>query len=262
MKSPFPGMDPYLEMHWRDVHTSSMVYARDQLQDQLPGDLLARVEEGVSIDVGSGPRTVYPDVRVVEDLAESPWQPSAVATASVVVAEPVLVPVDDQLTERHVEIIDPESGNRVVTAIEVLSPSNKEPAEGRLAYRLKQHEYLTGGVNLVEVDLLRGSGFVLAYSPERLSPASGTVYHICIRRIRAPHVAAVYRAPLRQRLPIVGIPLRPTDKDVTLDLQQLIDLCYQRGRYWTIDYRQPLAPRLPDEDARWADELLREKGRR
>lgn len=25
MKSPLPGMDPYLEMHWLDVH-SSLIY--------------------------------------------------------------------------------------------------------------------------------------------------------------------------------------------------------------------------------------------
>lgn len=35
MKSPFPGMDPYLEAHWRDVHTRLIVYASDQLRSQM-----------------------------------------------------------------------------------------------------------------------------------------------------------------------------------------------------------------------------------
>ena len=36
MKSPFPGMDPYLEEFWPDVHASLIIYARDQLEEQLP----------------------------------------------------------------------------------------------------------------------------------------------------------------------------------------------------------------------------------
>ena len=31
-KSPFPGMDPYLEQFWRDVHHALITYSRDQLQ--------------------------------------------------------------------------------------------------------------------------------------------------------------------------------------------------------------------------------------
>ena len=40
MHSPFPGMDPYLERYWRDVHASLLIYARDQLEDQLPNNLI------------------------------------------------------------------------------------------------------------------------------------------------------------------------------------------------------------------------------
>ncbi len=39
MPSPFPGMDPYLEDHWRDVHTRLVVYICDALQDTVPSDL-------------------------------------------------------------------------------------------------------------------------------------------------------------------------------------------------------------------------------
>src|SRR5262245_3320500 len=50
MTSPFPGMDPYLEQHWGDVHSSLIIYARDQLRRKLPGDLRARVEERVFVE--------------------------------------------------------------------------------------------------------------------------------------------------------------------------------------------------------------------
>lgn len=65
--------------------------------------------------------------------------------------------------------------------------------------------------------------------------------------------------PLRARLPVVPIPLRPADADVALELQPVIDQCYQRGRYSAIDYRQEVAPPLAAADARWMDELLRER---
>src|SRR5438094_263785 len=65
--SPFPGMDPYLEAHWGDVHHRFVIYASDQIQPQLPADLRARVEERVSIESPSdGNWNVIPDVRVVE----------------------------------------------------------------------------------------------------------------------------------------------------------------------------------------------------
>src|SRR5438132_8180930 len=68
MPSPFPGMDPYLEAHWRDIHASLIIYARDSLQGVLPGSLRARVEESVLLEtpLGIGDHALYPDVRVVE----------------------------------------------------------------------------------------------------------------------------------------------------------------------------------------------------
>ena len=67
MKSPFPGMDPYLERHWRDVHHRLITYASDTIAAALPRDLCARVEERILIDVSmKSRRGVYPDARVVE----------------------------------------------------------------------------------------------------------------------------------------------------------------------------------------------------
>ena len=61
-------MNPYLEQHWRDVHTTLMVYLRDQLQAELPAGLWASVEEEVTIDddQSESARRVRPDVYVAE----------------------------------------------------------------------------------------------------------------------------------------------------------------------------------------------------
>src|SRR5580692_8048204 len=126
MASPFPGMDPYLEAHWRDVHASLIIYARDALQGVLPRSLRARVEEQVLLETpkGLGDHPLYPDVRVVEYTSKRGLETRP--KASVAVAEPLLVDTEpESISETYLEIIDRESGNHVVTVIEFLSPSNK-----------------------------------------------------------------------------------------------------------------------------------------
>src|SRR5687768_17494693 len=78
-RSPFPGMDPYVEPHWLDMHTALVAEARTSLNDRLPDDLIASVEERVAIEAPDGEARVFgPDVRVFEPasaeaaLAESP----------------------------------------------------------------------------------------------------------------------------------------------------------------------------------------------
>lgn len=51
MKSPFPGMDPYLERHWRDVHATLVVLSRGMLQPQLGAGLRARIEERLVVEL-------------------------------------------------------------------------------------------------------------------------------------------------------------------------------------------------------------------
>ncbi len=263
MKSPFPGMDPYLEAYWGDIHTSLIVYARNQLNAQLPDDLQARVEESLAVqEEDERIHTVYPDVTIVEEPEVMPGD-GGLATATITVAEPVLVAVaDEPRTERHLEIVDVSDGGRVVTAIEILSPANKANVDGQVAYIRKQREYLDAGINLVEIDLIRAGGFVLAIAPERLPASCRTPYLVCTRRANRPAYAELYPLPLRQSLPNIPIPLRPSDKDVVLQLQPLLDACYHDGRYHRINYRADPTPRLGEADARWVDEVLRSKGLR
>jgi hypothetical protein len=116
---------------------------------------------------------------------------------------------------------------------------------------------------LVEIDLLRAGQWVLAV-PEHLVPAEyRTPYRVCVSRAAADWLGEVYRVPLRQRLPVLKVPLRPSDADVLLDLQALIKQSYRTGGYdQDIDYQAEPEPPLTPDDARWADALLRRKGRR
>ncbi len=263
MPSPFPGMDPYLEQYWRDIHASLIIYARDQLQAQLPGDLRARVEERVFVESPQGrERTIYPDVRVIE-RGRGKATPSA-AEAGAAVAEPLVIHLPDEpVTETYIEIIDVGPGKRVVTVIEVLSMSNKQSGEGQALYLRKREELKQGGVSLVEIDLLRAGKRIVMLAPESIPPSHRTTYQVCVRRSWRPLAVEVYRVPLQERLPTIKAPLRQTDADVLLDLQALIDQCYRNGGYdadldYTVDPNPPLDP----PEAAWAEALLRSQGRR
>lgn len=260
MKGPFPGMDPYLEAHWGDVHTRLVTYASDQIQAKVPGDLRARVEEQITVhtvEIEERDRLFVPDVLVVERPGGLATQPEH--ETSLTVVEPLLVPIElEERTHRWVEIIDRTSGNRVVTAIEFLSPTNNF-GDGCRKYHKKQQELLDGGVNLVEIDLLRAGGYMLAAPPHEVPDTYKYPYRISVVRATNRWQAEVYRTSLREPLPAIRIPLRPSDDDVRLDLQSLIDQSYSNGGYNDIDYRRDPEPPLVGNDAAWADSLLKEK---
>ena len=255
-------MDPWLELFWRDVHARLIIYIADHLQLQLPEPLVARAEEDVCVDAeAEEPRMLRPDVSLAEDHPEEGGGGVATLAPPSRVVEPLLFRAAEPEVHRRVEIIDPASGGRVVTAIEVLSPSNKLPGKPRLAYESKQRDFLASGVNFVEIDLVRQGEWVFSMDEALLPASKRAPYMVCVFRATRPEFHAIYPLPLRERLPRIAIPLRARDRDVVLDLQKVIDQAYQGGRYNRTDYRRPLKPPLPPEDAAWAAKLLRKAKR-
>jgi hypothetical protein len=257
-------MDPFLEWHWGDVHTSLTTYARDQLTVQLPSDLRVRVEEYVAVDEENGDAIAFvPDVRVEERRVSRETEREGGTATAVAVAEPLVVPLRiEPQTLRYLRIVDVRRGNRLVTAIEFLSLANKKVKKGRAAYRKKQRKLIAGDANLVEIDLLRSGAYVLR-APQDFVPLDyQRPYRICVYRSRRPDSAEVYRVSLREPLPTIRVPLRERDADVYLNLQELITKSYENGQYDDIDYKAEPKPPLDADDARWADSLLRERGLR
>ena len=251
MPSPFPGMDPYLEAHWRDVHAGLVVYASDALQGLLPAALRARVDERVLL-------------QNPESLGDQPRRTQARPERSAAIGLPLLVEAETEpVSETYVKIIDRESGNRVVTVIEFLSPSNKSPGPNREQYLRKQREICSSDANLVEIDLNRFGTHTLAFALVNVSQKVRTPYMACVRRVTRRGLAEVYPMLLWQRLPIVKIPLRPNDADVPLDLQSLVEQCYRNGGYeGTLNYAADPDPPLSGADEEWANQWLYEKGLR
>jgi hypothetical protein len=254
-------MDPYLERHWGDIHTSLVTYARDQLQKVLPRDLRARVEERLVVTHWDQPRSLFADVRVIETERRS--RRPARSAGGVAVAQPLVIELaDESETQRFVEIREVSSDSRLVTVLEVLSPSNKRSGDGQEQYSRKQEELRHAGVNLVEIDLLRGGDWVVAVPIDAIEPNLRTEYRVVVRRGWRRLQAEYYPIALSDRLPAIKVPLRPTDSDVPLDLQALLGQCYENGGYDDIDYTKRLEPPLRSAAARWTAQLLRRAGRR
>jgi hypothetical protein len=254
-------MDPYLEKHWGDVHTRLITYASDHLQKVLPRDLRARVEERLVVTGIGRPRRIFPDVRIFE-TRRKPRRP-ANGAAGLAVAEPMLIELPGEPeTQRFIEIRDVSTGSRLVTVLEVLSLSNKQPGDAQEQYLRKQQELLQAGVSLVEIDLLREGDWIVAVPYERLTRKARTLYRVAVRRGWRYMEAEYYPISLQSKLPTIQVPLRPTDRDAPLDLQALLEQCYENGGYDDIDYNREPEPPLPPAAARWATKLLRRLRRR
>ena len=261
--NPFPGMNPFLQQFWSDVHGTLITYIRDALSGELPVDLSARTEERVAVTSDEKPKAYRADVAVVEAWQRGfppVWIPDGTDAAALAVAEPLVFP-DEPEPERWIEIRDVRG--RLITVIEVLSPVNKR-VDGWIAYKQKQRDFLAAGVNLVEIDLIHGGSHVTAISLEWLTFPPGTCHHICVTRtlLEGSNRREVYLCPLREPLPNFRVPLRLSDPDVPLALQPLIDRCYQAGRYWQIDHTANPEPPVAEVDRAWLDERLRAAGLR
>lgn len=255
--NPFPGMNPFLERGWSDTHTTLIGYIRDALaQGHLPEGLRARAEEHLLVEDQDEERhTARADVSVVESWkrgVKPTWSDGGEMTSADVLAEPKLV-ARETAVDRWVEITT--ANGRLVTVIEVLSPANKS-GSGRERYLKKRETYEEAGVNVVEIDLLRGGARTVAAMAEMPREAV-TLYTICVFRAAKSERFEVYHWGLRDRIPAFAVPLRPDDPDAPLDLQPLIDRAYELGYYWQ-DNPSParLVPPLVGEEADYVTERL------
>src|SRR5262249_13038687 len=165
--------------------------------------------------------------------------------------------IAEEHREAFVEIYEATPEQRLVTCVEVLSPSNKRPGTpGWDLYLRKRQSLLLGGVhgvNLVEIDLLRGGQRLPMLDPWPASP-----YTLLVARAELFRVCKVWPAHFQRPLPPIPVPLTKPDPALPLNLQPMIEAIYRRFRYArSIDYTRPLTPALGPEDTAWLQEQLR-----
>jgi hypothetical protein len=256
MRPPFPGMDPWLEHPdlWPDVHNRLIMAISDTLMPRIRPRYVVRVEARTtklsSLDVD---RMYRPDVAIRAGTLAVSGQEAGVAVLEhpEVKKSQVIVPIIDEIEETFLTIQE-VSGRKLVTAIEVLSPTNKKTKKPRAQYLDKRYEFLRAKVNFVEIDLLRGGQPMPLEDP----PASSD-YRILICRPKLSRSADLFRFSIRTPIPTIPIPLLPGDAEPNLELNEILHALYERASYdLSIDYQQPPQPRLRKEDKLWAATIL------
>jgi len=258
MPSPLPGMAPFLEgEEWEDFHTTFNTVIRETLSPRLEPRYLIRVVRRVYVEHADedSPQLRRADVAVLstatDQLGEAGQSSGGVATLAPV---PCVLPMPEERRETYLVIRERDS-RHIVTVIETLSPRNKRSGgEGRREYLRKREEVLCSETHLVELDLLRGGRRL----PVVGSLPPGDYYAVVSRAHRRPR-AEVYPWTLRQRLPVIPVPLAKGEPDVPVDLQAVFGTVYDRARYdLSLDYRQPLEPPLSEVflEACWPSEAV------
>jgi hypothetical protein len=173
----------------------------------------------------------------------------------VLTVEPVLMRafVEEEHREAFVEIYEATPEQRLVTSIEVLSPSNKRPhTPGWDLYVRKRQSLLLGDVNLVEIDLLRSGQRMPMLDPWPDSP-----YTVLVARARKYDMCQVWPVYFQMPSPSILVPLAKPDPDIPLRLQPMIDVIYQRSRYErSINYGKALTPPLHAAESGWLKQQL------
>ena len=224
MASPFPGMDPYLEEEklWPAFHHQMVMCLYQSLLPNLVDRYRARA-------------------------AQRHYVTEQALFTSV---------VREEHHEEYIEIRQ-RNDSRLVTLVDLVSPSNKLTAAGRQAYLDKRREGRSSNTNLVEIDLVLQGLPMLEYSRDGLPDWD---YAVTVTRSTQPERYEIYTATLQKRLPRFRLPLAADDRDTVLDLHTAFTRCYDQGGFASkIDYRRDPAPALNPEDRQWLHEVLRQQ---
>ena len=224
MPSPFPGMDPYLEDDalWPVFHHQFV----QSLHQILQPSLIDRYKERVNQRHYVTEQALFTSV------------------------------LREEHHESYIEIRQRCDG-RLVTLVDVVSPTNKLTSAGRAAYLAKRSEGKDAKANLVEVDLVLQGQPTLEYSRDGLPDWD---YAITVTRSTQPDRYEIYTATLQKRLPRFRLPLAPDDKDTVLDLHTAFTRCYDQGGFAAkIDYRKEPSTPLSDEDRKWLHDVLKQQ---
>ena len=255
MKSPFPGMNPWLEGYlWPDVHNGLADIIVELIAPKIAPKYVARIDVYAVDDTAPDSEIgiMYPDVGVLQrlNIVSEPavaYGEEILTQPSVIVSIPLSIPVRVYVVE-----IKDRASNKLITAIEILSPVNKrEP--GLKDYQKKRLNLHRKGVHLVEIDLLRRGTRPFTHNS---IPKS----HYLISLLRAgTSQTEVWAINVQNKLPTLPIPLHPDDADVILDLGKALNILFERRLYHlSTDYTTPPPPpAFEKEEMDWIENIIK-----
>jgi hypothetical protein len=241
-------MNPYLKQDafWHDFHLEFLPAIRQRLVAQLRPKYIVMLDEHVYV------QELPPEARRLVgradvSLATKPG-PRASSTIGVGVPEApvqVRIPVQDIRRVPFLEVRY-RLGRELVTVLELLGPADKRRGADREQYMAKREQLLNSAVHFLEIDLLRGG---LRMPLEKGRPCD---YSVLVSRAEDRPRAGFWPIRLRQRLPVVPVPLQPKDPDARIDLQEILDHVYDAAGYDDFIYDGRPNPKLSAKDAAWA----------
>jgi Protein of unknown function (DUF4058) len=251
MPSPFPGMDPYIESQreWSDFHNSLASELRTAMNTKLKTNYYAVTTTYTTYDIIQIAQQdwgfSFPDVSISDRTP-----PAGHVVAPPTFKSRVLLEVEVRLSNIEIR----ETGtDRLITAIEILSPVNKRPGPQREKYLRKRRELFRSYVHVIEIDLLRDG----QRSPLEIPPPDAA-YYVSLGRADNHPTIDVWAIQLQDRLPCIPIPLADPDPDIALDLGAIVREVYERGAFARrLDYTQPPPPpELSATEQAWLEDLL------
>ena len=226
--------------HWESFHVNWAGAIADALNESLlpegyfaeeHAQLGARVEIDAATftDSGSsGPRTGATATLPPPQPVKAPSAPTMVVPAAFPDAFEVLV-------------FQNEGGTRLVAAIELVSPGNKDRGGHRQAFAVKCASYLCRGISLIVIDIVTSRREnlhneimqVLGHGPEFALPVATTMYGVAYRPIvRDQHEQIdVWPSALEigQPLPVLPLALN-AEQCLPIDLEATYTIACQRRR--------------------------------
>jgi hypothetical protein len=227
------------------------------LQDRLapllrPRYYVAVQQRTVVAVVPPEPHPIFPDLAVVERDKSAVGREYSAALVEPIIVE---IPVQETITEDYLEVVEIAT-HRVVTIVEILSPSNKRPGEDRQVYLTKREKIFRTQINFVEIDLLRD----WPPMPFAFLQTNGhsSHYRILVKRGLSVRHAFLYPFSVRDPIPVFALPLQAGDSEPPIRLGEVLQETYDKCSYdFRIDYSQPPEPLLSEADMIWAKEILR-----
>ena len=141
----------------------------------------------------------------------------------------------------EVLVFENEGGTRLVAAIELVSPGNKDRAGHRNAFAVKCASYLYRGISLIVIDIVTSRREslhneivrVLGHGPDFELPQETTLYGVAYRPIvRDQHEQIeIWPSPLQVGQPLPTLPLAlNAEQCLPIDLEATYTIACQRRR--------------------------------